>query len=125
MNPALAVLARTNRLVSVPTHSSWSGIRDATLELHPAIVGTFFMGERSVEGGSDGRHGEDADRRAAEHGAARGGGGVAGGEEEGGGRVKVMRAKERRRGNKAVRKDDTGEGGCFITITPTAGPLHL
>lgn len=74
MNPALGVFARMNPLVSVPTHSSWSGIWDATLELHPAIVGTFFMGERSVEGGSDGRHGEDADRRAAEHGAARGGG---------------------------------------------------
>lgn len=36
--------------------------------------------------------------------------------EEEGGRVKVMRVKERRRGNKAVRKDDTGgREECFIT----------
>lgn len=50
-----------------------------------------------------------------------------------GGRVKVMRAKERRRGNKAVRKEGKGVGrreeGVFyysgVTITPTAGPLHL
>lgn len=65
--------------LSVRTHSAGSGIRDATLVLDPAIVRTFFMGERSVESSSDGRHREHTHCRTTKYRAAgekRGGRGV-------------------------------------------------
>lgn len=52
------------------THSAGSGIRDATLVLDPAIVRTFFMGERSVESSSDGRHREHTHCRTTKYRAA-------------------------------------------------------
>lgn len=56
--------------LSVRTHSAGSGIRDATLVLDPAIVRTFFMGEGSVEGSSDGRHREHTHCRTTKYRAA-------------------------------------------------------
>lgn len=37
----------------VKTYSSWSGVRDVTFELHPAVLGTLSVREWTVEGSTE------------------------------------------------------------------------
>lgn len=51
------------------THRPRAWIWDSPFILHPAVIGTLFVGEGPIKGGSDGRHRVDADGRASEDGA--------------------------------------------------------
>lgn len=55
----LTCRTKTNQSFWLCTYSPRSWIWDAAFVLHPAIVRTFFMGKRSVESCTDGRHGVD------------------------------------------------------------------